>query len=29
MDALRARIREHAGGALDDSVSLIREDRER
>ncbi len=29
MDTLRARIREHAGGALDDSVSLIREDRER
>lgn len=29
MDALRARIEEHAGGTLDDSVSLIRADRER
>ncbi len=29
MDALRARIAERTGGVLDDSVSLIREDRER
>lgn len=29
MDTLRARIAERTGGVLDDSVSLIREDRER
>lgn len=29
MDALRARIAERTGGVLDDSVPLIRQDRER
>ena len=29
MDALRARIKEYAGGTLSSSVPLIREDRER
>ncbi|MYI82798.1 MAG: hypothetical protein F4056_05660 [Chloroflexi bacterium] len=29
VDSLRSRIKERAGGALSDSVSLIREDRER